>query len=270
MKKQNAFIEYNLFANNSGDGAGGGSGSSGDGASSANANIESLVKEAVERETEGLKVKNAELIGKLKNAQEKLTEFDGIDVEKVRSMLKNVENSEEAKLISEGKIDDVLRIRTDKIQSKYSEEIETLSSKNEELAKANSFLNSEIQDMIVGEALRRDALKANVLPEAIEDILLRGKSLFSVDDNRDVVARDSEGNLMKTQDGKTLLTPERFIDSLKDTNPYYWPASTGTGANGANKFKSRTDQMDKLNNIARSDDFDLEAYRKNRGAARDL
>jgi phage protein len=82
----------------------------------------------------GLKNKNGELLGSQKqlkadlaNMQEQLKRFDGIDPEAVHNILKRFSDDEEAKLIAEGKIDEVLNRRTERMQGAHQKQVQGLA-----------------------------------------------------------------------------------------------------------------------------------------------
>lgn len=267
-QKKNFFAHINQFKKDGGDGQDGG-GSNQEGAKPTldtnSEEFKSAVKAAAEAQVAGLKTKNEEILSKLDEAKKTLSKFEGIDPVKMKSMMEHLDNSEEARLIAEGKIDDVIQKRADKIQNQFNDQILELTNTSESLKGENQSLKSEIQQMIVGNELRRAAIKAGVLPEALDDVLLRGNGVFQIDEHREVVARDRDGNLVKMEDGK-LLNADRFVESLRKTNPYYWPASQSSSARGSmGSSRNPTDQIAHLNDIASSGKFDIEAYKKARG-----
>lgn len=79
----------------------------------------------------------------------------------------------------------------------------------------------------VDDALIAAARKAKVLPEYEEDVLLHGRSLYTVDEDGRVVPRPDAG-LLDDQ------TPESFVDRLRERKPAYFPRIGGGGAYGSN------------------------------------
>ncbi|MGR7566062.1 hypothetical protein ACU6YQ_24595, partial [Klebsiella aerogenes] len=101
MLIRNMLIKYYSAA--SGDGGG-----SGGGAPEITPEIQKLIDEQVNAQVSGLKNKNSELLGKLKESTESLKRFDGIDPDAVKTILQRFSDDEEAQLIAGGKIDEVL------------------------------------------------------------------------------------------------------------------------------------------------------------------
>lgn len=78
--------------------------------------IQAIIDKAVNDQVSGLKAKRDELLGKLKEQGDNLKRFEGIDPDTVKGMLKRFENDEEAKLIADGKIDEVINKRTERLR----------------------------------------------------------------------------------------------------------------------------------------------------------
>ncbi|MCF7521481.1 hypothetical protein L4G92_05395 [Neisseria sp. ZJ106] len=99
MNYRNMFSVLRNQAGADGDGAGSGTGGQ---QGLTQADIDAAVEAAVG----GLKAKNSELLGKLKTQGEQLKQFEGIDPDAVRLMLKQFSDNEEAELIKAGKFDE--------------------------------------------------------------------------------------------------------------------------------------------------------------------
>jgi|GEM_PF-3802691 len=105
-------IERKYYSPVSEGGDGGGSG----GNVELTPEIQAIIDKQVSNQVAGLKAKNSELLGKLKEQGDSLKRFDGIDPESVKGMMKRFENDEEAKLIADGKIDEVINKRTERLR----------------------------------------------------------------------------------------------------------------------------------------------------------
>ena len=170
------------------------------------------------------------------------TEFDGIDPKNFKKVMDVFESSEEAKLIAEGKLDEVIQKRTEKAILTKDSVIDDLTKKFDDLQKNHNEIDHLYKTEKITNELRAEAEKLNVLPTAIDDVVYRGLSIFQVGENRDIEARDKDGNLVKV--GNKALNPELFVKGLQESAPHFWPQSTGAGAsggsahnNGVNPFK---------------------------------
>ncbi|HGG8933646.1 TPA: hypothetical protein ACJJ3G_004378, partial [Enterobacter hormaechei subsp. xiangfangensis] len=151
--------------------------------------IQKLIDERVTSEVTGLKSKNSELLGTIKQQKENLSRFDGIDPDAVRGILQRFSDDEEAKLIAAGKIDEVLDKRTERMRADVDKQIKAA---NERAEKAEAFSN-KFRDRVLGDAIRAAASKAGALPEASDDLILRAKGTFQLNDEGEAIAVDANG-----------------------------------------------------------------------------
>ena len=187
--------------------------------------IETKVAEA----TTGLKTKNEELLNEKKKIADTLKNFENLDPTAAREALKFLEENEDARLIKDGKIDELLAKKTSSLKTKHEEEAKALMIELEKSKKEGSTYKTQFQTKVIEDALREEAIKQGVIPEALSDVILRGRSVFSLDDKSLLEARDAEGKLVKTADD-IVLTPQKWIEGLKITSSHYWPVSKGAGA----------------------------------------
>ena len=118
------------------DGSQGGGG----GAPEITPEIQAIIDKAVNDQVSGLKAKRDELLGKLKEQGDNLKRFEGIDPDTVKGMLKRFENDEEAKLIADGKIDEVLNKRTERLRGDVDKQLKEAKSKRLRRLQINSVL----------------------------------------------------------------------------------------------------------------------------------
>nr|WP_245227529.1 MULTISPECIES: hypothetical protein [unclassified Pseudomonas] len=194
--------------------------------------IKAAIEAAVRTSEAGLKNKNSELLGKLKDATGKLTQFEtqfeGIDIDAVKGLLSRAGQDEETKLLTEGKVDEVFNKRTERLRGDYDKQLKAIS---ERATKAETFA-AKFQGKVLGDSVRGAALKAGALPEATDDIILRAKGVFSLNEEGEAVAVDESGQTILGKDGKTPLTPLEWAESLRESAPHLWPRASGTNAPG--------------------------------------
>ncbi|MHA3501059.1 hypothetical protein ACX1H6_21380 [Yersinia enterocolitica] len=216
-------IERKYYAEASEGGEGGGGP-----AANITPEIQALIDARVNESVTGLKTKNSELLGKLKEQGENLKRYDGIDPDAVKTILQRFSDDEEAKLIAAGKIDEVLDKRTERLRADVDKKLKVANDRAE---KAESF-SKKFSDRVLGDAIRSAALKTGALPGAADDIILRAKGVFTLNDEGEAIAVDKEGSALLGKDGKTPLTPHEWAESLKDIAPHLWPQAEGTNAGG--------------------------------------
>lgn len=208
----------------------GGDGGSG-GGSSISPEVQALIAAAVADATTGLKNKNSELLGKLKESGDQLKRFEGIDPDAVGAMLKRFADDEEAGLIKAGKFDDVLNKRTERLRGDFEKKL----GAEAERAKKAEAKAAKLADRTLAGSLRDAAIKAGALPEAMEDIVLRARGTWTLNDDGDAVAVDADGEVILGKDGKTPLSPSEWAESLRESAPHLWPRAQGAGAQGSGR-----------------------------------
>jgi hypothetical protein len=187
-----------------------------------------LIAEAVAKEVAGLKAKNQELLGKVKETSEVLKAYEGIDPVKTREMLARFENDAEAKLIADGKMSEVIDKRTERLRADYDKK---LTAEAETRARAEAKAAKLAQRTLAG-ALRDAAIKAGALPEAMDDIVLRAGTTWQLNDDGEPVAMNGD-EVVLGKDGRTPLSPIEWAESLRETAPHLWPRAQGTNAPGS-------------------------------------
>ncbi|MFK3971176.1 hypothetical protein ACI2KS_10660 [Pseudomonas sp. NPDC087358] len=200
--------------------------------------IKAAIATAVEASVSGLKSKNTELLGKLKDSTTKLThfetQFEGIDIDAVKGLLAKAGEDEETKLLTEGKIDEVFDKRTERLRGSFEKQ---LAEERTRAEKSEAFAN-KFRDKVLGDSIRAAAIKAGALPEATDDLILRARGQFTLNEDGEAVAVDQDGQAILGKDGKTPLTPLEWAESLRESAPHLWPRASGTYAPGGGSGKA--------------------------------
>lgn len=188
------------------------------------------LKSALQSERDAAKTAQREL-------QRLQKQFEGIDPEIVKKVFAQLELDEDAKLIAEGKVGEVIQKRTEKMREEHARLLnaETTRANNAE-AYANKFKQSVVQGQIIQAAVELEAL-----PEATADIAFLAQSKFVLDEEGKAVAVDESGEVVIGKDGKTPLSPKEWVESLREQKPYFWPKANGTGAPGSTNTKGQVD-----------------------------
>ncbi|EPL7735157.1 hypothetical protein P5725_003840, partial [Acinetobacter baumannii] len=153
-------------------------------------------------------------------------QFEGIDPEIVKKVFAQIDQDEEAKLIAEGKVNEVIQKRTEKMREEHEKLLKAEKERADKAeAYAQKFKQSVIQSQIVQAAIELEAL-----PEATPDIAFLAQSKFALDENGKAVAVDENGEVVIGKDGQTPMTPKEWVESLREQKPYYWPKPNGMGA----------------------------------------
>jgi len=200
--------------------------------------IKTAISAAIEAATLGLKNKNTELLGSLRTTKNELdgfkTQFEGLDIDAVKGLLTKVGQDEETKLIAEGKLDEVITRRTERLRGDYDQK---LAAEKTRADKAEAFA-AKYSDKVLADSIRAAAIKAGALPEAAEDIILRARGTFKLSEDGEAIATDRDGEVVYGKDGKTPLSPLEWAESLRETATHLWPRAQGAGQTGDNGGKA--------------------------------
>lgn len=168
----------------------------------------------------------------LKRVSEFETRFAGIDPDQVRAILDRVANDAEAKLIAEGKIDEVIEKRTERLRADADKRVnDAVNDAKSARERADRFSQRVLDDQI-----RAAAAKAGIHAHAVDDALFRGRSMFALDENGHAVQLGDDGQPVLGKDGKTPFSPAEWLDSMKEAAPHWFPAgASGSGSGNGNR-----------------------------------
>ncbi|WP_288421582.1 hypothetical protein [uncultured Acinetobacter sp.] len=198
-----------------------------------NPEIKAAIQAAVDEAVKGLKDKNAELIKDKKELKDELgslkSKVDGLDLDAIKVLLDKSNQDEESKLIAEGKIEEVIQKRTEKMREEHEK---LLKAEKERADKAETYANKFRQSVIQGQIVQA-AVEMGALSEATADIAFLAQSQFSLDENGKAVAVDTNGDVVIGKDGTNPVTPKEWVEGLRENKPYFWPKANGSGSPGS-------------------------------------
>ncbi len=217
-------------------------------------------KTQIEEAVTGLKSKNAEILNEKKILQDSLKKFDGLEPKIAKTAVEFYEKNKDAEFLKDGTVNELIDKKVSQLTSDFEIQINELTTNLENAKKHGDSYQKLFEAKVIDDGIRDEAIKAGMLPTAIEDAVLRGRSIFSLDENKQIEARDADGKLAVIGDkNKKVLTTKNWIEGLKETSPHYWPSSEGAGAFGGGAGPEG-DKLAKLEAAAKSGDVD--AYRR--------
>lgn len=222
--------------------------------------VQAAIRQAVDAATQSVKANNDSLVAEKRDLQKQLKKFDGIDLEKITKLQERFENDEEAQLIADGKMDEVISRRTERMRTDMTTQLDASRGEVERVTGERDGYKKAFENERINNQIRIAAEKAGVLPEAIEDVTNRANGVFTLDDEGRPIARDGEGNLIMSKDGKSILGPAEFVEGLKEVSPYYWPQSNSGRAAGGKGTGGSSDIEARMQAAINSGDMKL--YRK--------
>jgi hypothetical protein len=160
-----------------------------------------------------------------------LEKFKDVDPEKYKHILQQQKDLEEGELLRKGDVDGLVNKRVAAI---VTEKDSVISARDEELSATRRMLES----ITINDAVKSSSLALGVLPEAIDDVILRARTTFVIEKGK-TVARDAEGNPMFASDGTTPLTVQEWTKQLKAKAPHLFQGVQGTNAGGGRQVGGR-------------------------------
>lgn len=199
-------------------------------------NVEGVVaKEKLEEFREN----NINLVKERDTAVSTLKNFEGVDPAKYKSLVKM---EQDGKLKTNEEIDKIIGERVGTMKTEYETTIDGLT-------KTNGIQASQLNVLLVDNVVRDAANKGGVMGAAVDDILLRAKTIFKLVDGKPV-PHDDRGNVLYGTDGTTPLTVVGWVGSLKKTAPHLFPTSQGGGSQGGRQGTGNPDNMTSLQKIS--------------------
>jgi len=193
---------------------------------------------------------NIKLNKDLESLQNKL---NGVDIEEYQQLKTERQKMADQELIDAGQLDKVVLDRTERMRNDYESKLEAhIKSSKEAIQKASEY-EQEFNSMIVENKLKDAAVANGVRPEALPDIMARGKRVWKRTEGQRIAAFDGETPIYGKKSADPLSVNEWF-EELGDKAPHLFKSSSGSGATGgegrgAVRRLSRSDQQSMNNNL---------------------
>jgi hypothetical protein len=172
---------------------------------------------------------NIDLMKKLENAQKSgagLSEIEKQELARLKQVEKEFKSSQR---VSMSEMDNLVAARTKQLQEELSARI---ADEEKEKTQYRSMFEAEK----VGNVLRNEAVRAGVLPEALDDVMARASSVFKLHDNE--ITAFSKDEVLYGTDGKRLTVGE-WLDKLSLSAKHLFMPNRGSGAQGSSSTNSR-------------------------------
>lgn len=198
--------------------------------------IQAAIAAQVDAQVSGLKTKNSELLGKLNTANSDFSafksQFEGVDLEQYKAYSEKLKQDETARLIAEGKIDEVLNQRVQAMQQDYEGKLKASSGEAE-------LYKSKVLNGYVSTA----AAQAGVDPSALNLVsLLAQQSGIKLDQQGNPIVTNTNGDIVYSKDGTTPLSLNEWLLGLRETTPLLWGQPQGGGSGGGQGGQAKQPQ----------------------------
>jgi hypothetical protein len=125
--------------------------------------------------------------------------------------------------IPETDVEQTLAKRTAEMKADYEKKLA-------EMTENYSKTNQKLSTVLIDNQVQSSAAKHNVRQSAFEDVLLRAKNTFSLEDGK-AIAKDPNGETIYNNEGEPM-TIDQWINKLSKSATHLFEESTGTGARG--------------------------------------
>lgn len=143
------------------------------------------------------------------------------DPAKAREAMKTLQALEDKKLIEEGKVEELLAQRTQRMAADYE-------TKLRETTEALSAREQQISELVIDNALRAVAAKVKVRDTAVDDFLERGRKVYRLKDGKAVPMNGDE--VIFGKKGNEPMPMDEWAGALVSHAPHLFEGSTGSGA----------------------------------------
>lgn len=199
----------------------------------------------VSKERDELQVNYTKLAGIVGDNPDEFTE----NLAKLRETSQLVEDG---KLKKSGDIESELATRTENMKASHAAALQDKDAEVQAWKTKAENAEQKFQMTLVDQAIRSAALReeSGVITTALDDIISRGRAVFSVSEDGKVVAKHGD-NVIYGEDGTTPLDAAEWLNGLKKNAPHFFKESAGGAAEGG-KGKSESlggysrDEFDKL------------------------
>jgi len=205
--------------------------------------IAALVAAEVVKATQGLKSKNDELLNEGKAEREKRKAYEvqiqsmgnQEDNNKARELMERMQADADLRMIVEGgkaAFEDVLTRRTKSVVGAERAAKEAAERAAQEAAARADAAQNRWRSERLNFEVTSAVSKAKALPEAAEYIRIKAEQMFHLDDETGKPAlREGVDVIDRSGNPHTLDT---WVESLRDTNPFFFGIPSGGGAGGGN------------------------------------
>lgn len=169
--------------------------------------------------------------------------YKGVDLDKYKagqSLLQQIQDDKERKLVEDGKWEDVFSMRTERMRSTHESDMAAKNKALEELEADRSKLRRSLGSMRIEQELAKAINDTGVKPRkgAMTDIMHRTHATFSVSDDG-TISPMVNGSVVRGAKGEPLSMKEH-IQSLASDATFLFEGGGGGGAGGSGDGAPRT------------------------------
>lgn len=158
-----------------------------------------------------------------------LETFKGVDVEEYKKLKTEVSElraqlEKKGDRLTDEQIDAMLQERTKSMKTEFENQIK---ERDEQIG----IMTRQLESLVIDNAVREAALANDVVKTALEDVVLRAKTVFRLQDGQ-AVPFDKKGQMIYGKDGASPMSPAEWIKGLRTEAPHLFSKPSGSGSSG--------------------------------------
>lgn len=165
--------------------------------------------------------------------KKKLEKFDGIDPDEAKEAIERKEEFDAAdgdgaataEKIREA-AERIANERVEKMKQTHEKQLDNLKTEN-------GGLKRSLEDRVIGDALRKAGTAQGLRAEAVDDLIARGRSVFKVDSDGNLISLESDGETPKLNDKGDAFGANDFVGGLVKSAPHLFGDSKGSDSRGS-------------------------------------
>jgi hypothetical protein len=158
-----------------------------------------------------------------KQLEDLTKKFSGVDLEAYGGMVEQQRKLRDKELIDSGKVEELFAERMAPMRTAFEKD---LGAAKEHSSK----LQAQLETLLIDGAIRDAASKVGVRATAVDDVLLRGRQAFKLQDGKAV---PMDGDKMLYGKGGDPMSVDEWVSGLADRAPHLFEPSQGGGAANA-------------------------------------
>jgi hypothetical protein len=171
---------------------------------------------------------NIKLMREREDLQKKLATYGDVDPEKYQEALKKLQDLDDKKMLDEGKIEELLNARTERLRTDYETQLKGFTKKVTELETSHAKLLEDLSRERIDGRLREVAPKIGIEDTGISDFIRRGREVWKLVDG-EAVAMSGEQPIYG-KDPSQRISMEEWGAGLAPEAPHLFKRSSGSGA----------------------------------------
>jgi len=177
---------------------------------------------------------NISLTNQLKEFEEKIKIFEGIDPDKAREALDRLRAIEEKEMIEAGDVESLVHQKLEEERRNYSKQMEALRKSKDELEQQSRHYKTQLANTVIENKVMQ-AVQEVATPHqsAMQDILSRAKSQWRLNDDGELYAVDESGSRIYNKSGDEPISTHEWAKNLTTQASHLFQSSQGTGSSGS-------------------------------------